>query len=89
MKPEPQEKTQDAQPGLLHPVVMRWWRVFFKCRPENRWRYCSDVVEAESAKSAKLSVKKTDYGMPIRGPLVAKQTCDLPATCWHPKQVAA
>jgi len=21
MKPEPQEKTQDAQPGLLHPVV--------------------------------------------------------------------
>jgi hypothetical protein len=23
MKPEPQEKTQDAQPGLLHPVVMR------------------------------------------------------------------
>lgn len=24
MKPEPQEKTQDAQPGLLHPVVRRW-----------------------------------------------------------------
>jgi len=22
MKPEPQEKTQDAQPGLLHPVVV-------------------------------------------------------------------
>jgi hypothetical protein len=30
MKPKPQEKTQDAQPGLLHPVVV-WMRQTF-CR---------------------------------------------------------